>query len=89
MNIKKSKFWLYVYLRENVIDVLSAIGPIIPSVVLTEQSAGVSEGSDLGVRHTSEQRQQWGKEECIINKAVPTRSHQNLGKFTQARFETL
>lgn len=55
----------------------------------TEQGAGVSEGSDLGVRQAGEQGQQRGEEELVINDAVLTGAHQNLDKLTQARFETL
>lgn len=58
------------------------------AVVLTEQGAGVSEGSDLRVRQASEQRQQGGEEELVINQAILTRPHQDLSKLAQARFET-
>lgn len=40
--------------------------------MLTKQGAGVSEGSDLGVREASEQGQQGGEEVFIINEAIPT-----------------
>ena len=35
--------------------------------ILTKQSAGVSEGSDLGVRQPGEQGQQGGEEVLIVN----------------------
>lgn len=57
--------------------------------VLTKQSAGVSECSDLGVRQAGEQGQQGRKEVLIINEAIPTGVHQNPSKFAQAGFETL
>lgn len=57
--------------------------------VLTKQSTGVSECSDLGVRQAGEQGQQGRKEVLIVNEAIPTGVHQNPSKFTQAGFETL
>lgn len=49
----------------------------------------MSEGSDLGVRHASEQSQQGGEEVFVINEVVATGVHQNPGKLTEAGFETL
>lgn len=57
--------------------------------VLTNQGTGVSEGSDLGVREAGEQSQQRGEEVLIINEAIPTRSHEDPNKLTQAGFEML
>ena len=56
--------------------------------VLTEQGAGVSEGSDLRVGQAGEQSQQGGEQVLVKNKAVPTGAHQNPSKLTQAGFET-
>lgn len=57
--------------------------------VLTKQSTGVSECSDLWVRQASEQGHQGRKEILIIHEAIPTGVHQNTSKFAQAGFETL
>lgn len=56
--------------------------------MLTKQRAGVSEGSDLGVRQAGEHGQQRGEEVFIINEAILTQAHQNLSKLAQAGFET-
>lgn len=56
--------------------------------VLTKQGTGVSEGSDLGVRHAGEQSQQGGEEVLIKNEAIPTGAHQNPSKLAQAGFES-
>lgn len=57
--------------------------------MLTKQGAGVSEGSDLGVRQPSEHGQQGGEEVLVINETIPTGAHQNPSKLAQAGFETL
>lgn len=57
--------------------------------VLTKQGTGVSEGSDLGVRQTSEQGQQGGEKVLVIDEAILTGAHKNPSKLEQASFETL
>ncbi len=57
--------------------------------VLTKQGAGVSEGSDLGVRQTGEKSQQGREEELVINDAILTGVHKNPNKLAQACLKTL
>lgn len=61
----------------------------VNKTIRTQQSAGVSEGSDLGVRQTGEQSQQGGEEVFVVYQAVPTGANQNPNELTQAGFESL
>lgn len=56
--------------------------------ILTKKGAGVSEGPDLWVRQAGEHGQQGREEELVINKAVLTGTHQNMGKLAQGSFKT-
>ncbi len=58
------------------------------SNVLTKQSTGVSESSDLRIRQTSEKGQQGGEEVFIINDAILTGTHKNSSKLAEASFKT-
>lgn len=57
--------------------------------MLTEKSAGVSEGSDLRVSHAGEQSHQGGEEVLVIDQAIPAGVDQDPSKLTQAGFDPL